>query len=188
MFGCQLLFEVEAFRADELSSPEEARILLEECADIALANTTSGLEQDRRVRRRPEWLPDLIEAVRGLRRDTIAAMETATNVPPYRWRLPTDVYTAAWHTVNGPRPSSEIFSVNYEDLISELQTRDIRRVFVLQPPSFAEYSCETDVTLLAERRYDWPHATDQDGYLTNETFDWVVDVDMYGLWQAYGWA
>jgi hypothetical protein len=75
--------------------------------------------------------------------------------------------------------------VNYEDLIRELQIRDIRRVLVLHHPTFSH---ETDVTLMAERRYDWPNAADQEGYLTNDTFDWVVELDMYGLWQAYGWA
>jgi hypothetical protein len=195
MFGCQLLFEVEAFRADELSSPEEARILLEECADIALATATSGLEQSRAMRRHPDWLPDLTEALRGLHRDTIAVMEATTDVPipPYRWRLPTEVHAAAWDALGRRWPSyrrgfSSASSTEYEDLVSELRARGVHRVLVLHQPAIAQFSCETDVTLLADRRHDWPDATGQEGQLTCDTFDWVVDVEMYGLWHAYGWA
>ena len=53
-FGGHLLFEVEAFRAEEFSSPEEARSLITECANVAPDGSLSHLEHAVEMRRHPE--------------------------------------------------------------------------------------------------------------------------------------
>ncbi|MEU7632043.1 hypothetical protein AB0C34_18955 [Nocardia sp. NPDC049220] len=43
--------------------------------------------------------------------------------------------------------------------------------------------CETDVELLAERRFDWMEV---EGHLTIPSLDWMVTLDVYGSWEAFG--
>nr|QEO73875.1 hypothetical protein [uncultured bacterium] len=187
-FGCSLLYEVEAFRAEELPALEDARGWIEQCADVALAGTMSSLEQSVEVKKlHPEWLPGLAEALKDVHRRTLGSLEPRDGpIPAYRWRLPAKVYAAAWDAVERRRLSGTLPGAagwEYGDLLTELQNRGVQRVFMLHS-LFAHLSCETDVTLLVERRFDW---MDVEGYLASPTFDWFVEVGMDGEWEAHGW-
>jgi hypothetical protein len=204
-FGNYLLYEVEAFQAEEFSSAEEARDLIRECATITLTNMEASLEKTFEVTLHPEWLPELREGLRNAYARTVASLESDTvermPAPPYRWRLPPDVVEAAWAELTDRWPvitsrrtdSSTATSIYVDDPVNEFKTRDIKRIRVLQHPGFGWLSgFDTDVTLLTEP-YEWgPYELFDlcDRHLTCDTFDWVVLPDPYGDGDltAYGWA
>lgn len=194
-FGRALLFEVEVFRAEDLPSPEDARGWIEECANAALAATMASLEDGYEVKRDPDWLPELAGTLGNAHRRTVAALEPSAAadcpVPAYRWRLPTEVHAAAWDALTRrwlsdsyPRGPAVAGSCTYEDLLAELHTRGPRRVLLLHHPVMSLFSCETDVSLLEERRFDWLEL--KDSYLTTADFDWFIEKGLDGEWNAYG--
>jgi hypothetical protein len=190
-FGGHLLFEVEAFRAEDFSSPEEARSLLAECANLALADALSNLEQTRELRRHPDWLPELSEILRGAHRETISTLEkdgTAHEpVPPFRRRLTVEEHAAAWEEVERRTsrypPTMHGYADEYGDLIDALPAHGINRVLVIHP-WMERFGCETDVTFLVARHLDWIQL---EGYVTSPTFDWFIWIDDSGEWAAYNW-
>ena len=189
--GC-LLFEVEAFRAEDFSSPDEARSLISECADIALAESLSDLGEAFEMRRHPEWLPELSEILRDAHRDTIGALEpdvTADEpIPPFRRRLTVAEHAAALEEAERrsgyyyPRTLGG-YADEYGELLDELPAHGVDRVLVLNP-WLERFGCETDVTFLVARHLDW---IELEGYLTPATFDWFVWIGAHGEWAAYNW-
>jgi hypothetical protein len=189
-FGGNLLFEVEAFRAEDFSSPEEARSLMAECANIALADALSDLEQATELRRHPEWLPELTGILRDAHRETISALEqdvTADEpVPPFRRRLTVEEHTAALEEVerrSGGSPAPAGYADEYMDLVDTLPAHGVDRVLVIHP-WMARFGCETDVTFLVARHFDWIQL---EGYLTPATFDWYIWIGGDGEWASYNW-
>lgn len=190
-FGGHLLYEVEAFRAEEFSSPGEARSLITECANIALAGSLSHLGQAMEMRRHPEWLPELSEIVRDAHRHTISALDpdvTADEpVPPFRRRLTVEEHTAAQKEVERRSPGFAVTMDGYADeymaLVDELPARGIDRVLVINP-WLARFGCETDVTFLVARHFDW---IELEGFLTPATFDWFIRIGAHGEWEAHNW-
>lgn len=190
-FGGHLLFEVEAFRAEDFSSPEEARSLMAECANIALADALSNLEQALELRRHPEWLPELSEILRDTHRHTISALErdvtTDEPVPPFRRRLTVEEHAAAREEVERRAsrypPTMDGYADEYLDLVDALPAHGINRVLVIHP-WMERFGCETEVTFLVSRHFDWIQL---EGYLTSATFDWFIWMDDSGQWAAYNW-
>ncbi|MFE6614659.1 hypothetical protein [Amycolatopsis sp. NPDC057786] len=190
-FGRHLLFEVEAFRAEDFSTPEEATSLITECANIALAGSLSHLDLAKEMRRHPEWRPELSEILRDAYRDTISALEadvtTREPVPPFRRRLTAEEHAAALNEVE--RRSREYpetihgYAGECMDLVDELPAHGMNRVLVI-PPWSERFGCETDVTFLVARDFDW---IELEGFLTSATFGWFIRIGAHGEWEAHNW-
>ncbi|QFU92057.1 hypothetical protein [Amycolatopsis sp. YIM 10] len=190
-FGGSLLFEVEAFRAEEFSSSEEARGLITECANIALAESLSHFEQAMEMRRHPEWRPELSEIVRDAHRHTISALEpdvtTDEPVPPFRRRMTVKEHAAVLEEVERryDRYPATMggYAHEYLDLVDELPAYGVDRVLALHP-WMERFGCETDVTFLVARQYDWIQL---EGFLASPTLDWFFRIHDDGEWAAYNW-
>ena len=194
-FGARLLFEVEAFLAEEFGSRPEAVSLLGECAGTALTAAESQLAGRVELKVYPQWHPQMLEALREIHRRTMAGLPAnpaATgSLPAYRWRLPTGVHIATWDELSrrclagdAHRRVPGVYCWDPAQVVAALQDHGLRRVLVLHQ-FLARHSCDTDVVLLGERRFDWMDLSGT--YLTSDPFDWFIHFDDHGYWGAVGW-
>jgi hypothetical protein len=192
-FGAWLLFEVEAFVAEEFGSRAEAISLLDDCAATALAAAESALSRRAELKVRPDWQPPLREALREVHRRTVAGLRVPpapVPVPAYRWRLPAEAHLAAWdalrrHCLAGDDDRGvSVAGWDTGRVVAVLREHGLHRVLVLHQ-LFASNSCDTDVALLGGRRFDWIDLCGT--YLTGDPFDWFIHFEDDGGCRAAGW-
>lgn len=193
-YGTQLLFEVEAFLAEEFSSHADAVALLSECAAAALGTVESYLARQVELKVHPQWHAETLYVLREVHRKTLVRLRTrptaAEPLPAYRWRLPARASAAVREQMRRRCPAVDdhrgtLLGHDWapQQVVALLKSRGLRRVFVLHP-FFPIYSCETDVELLGIR-FDWMdlHET----HLTAHPFDWFIHLGDLGEWDAVGW-